>query len=99
MPIPPRRAAAGPADQTKSETLNMKKRAVVGQLPKHGGEEYRTRKEMAAKFGVGVRTIDNWRRNYDMPHYCVGGQVRFKESQVEAWAETMRRGKRVPGMV
>ena len=54
---------------------------------------------MAAKFGVGVRTIDNWRRHYDMPHYRVGGKVRLVESEVDAWAKTMRRGKLVPGMV
>ena len=77
----------------------MKKIVVVGQPPKPGGEKYLTRKEVAARFKVDVRTIDNWRVKYQMPHYCVGGQVRFKESQVEAWAETMRRGKRVPGMV
>ena len=53
---------------------------------------------MADWFGVDPRTIDNWRRNYDMPHYRMGGQVRFKESEVDAWAQTMRRGKPVPGM-
>jgi excisionase family DNA binding protein len=77
----------------------MKKRIVVGQPPNLGGENYLTRKEVAARFGVDPRTIDNWRFKYDMPHYCVGGQVRFKESEVEAWATTMRRGKLVPGMV
>ena len=60
---------------------------------------YLTRKEVAAKFGVGPRTIDNWRKNYSMPYYRMGGQVRFVESEVDAWAKTMRRGKPVPGMV
>ena len=77
----------------------MKEKIVIGQPPEHGGEKYLTRKEVAAGFGVDPRTIDNWRVKYEMPHYCVGGQVRFKESQVEAWANTMRRGKLVPGMV
>ena len=58
-----------------------------------------TRKEVAAKFGVAVRTIDNWRHKYDLPHYCMGGQVRFVGSEADAWAKTMRRGRPVPGMV
>jgi len=76
----------------------VRKTIVVGQPPKNGGEKYLTRKEVADRFGVDPRTIDNWRRNYDMPHYRMGGQVRFKESEVDAWAQTMRRGKPVPGM-
>jgi excisionase family DNA binding protein len=77
----------------------MKKILVVGQPPKPAGEKYLTRKEVAARFNVDVRTIDNWRVKYQMPHYCMGGQVRFVESEVDAWAKTMRRGKPVPGMV
>ena len=77
----------------------MKKTIVVGQPPKPWGEKYLTRKMMASRFEVDVRTIDNWRGNYDMPHYCMGGQVRFVGSEVDAWAKTMRRGKLVPGMV
>jgi excisionase family DNA binding protein len=77
----------------------MKKIVVVGQPPKPGGEKYLTRKEVAAKFGVAVRTIDNWRHKYDLPHYCMGGQVRFVGSEADAWAKTMRRGRPVPGML
>jgi excisionase family DNA binding protein len=77
----------------------MKTSVVVGPPPQQGGVVYLTRKEVAAKFGVGPRTIDNWRKNYSMPYYRMGGQVRFVESEVDAWAKTMRRGKPVPGMV
>jgi hypothetical protein len=77
----------------------MKKINNVGQPPRPGGARYLTRKLVAARFEVDVRTIDNWRRNYDMPHYCMGGQVRFVGREVDAWAKTMRRGKLVPGMV
>jgi len=76
----------------------MKTSVFVGPAPKQGGEKYLTRKEVAAKFGVDPRTIDNWREKYGMPHYRIGGQVRFVESQVDAWSKTMRRGKPVLGM-
>lgn len=77
----------------------MKKSVLVGRPAEQAGKKYKTRKEMADKFEVDVRTIDNWRRNYRMPWLLVGGQVRFKERAVEAWAETSRRGRPVPGMV
>ena len=77
----------------------MKESVVVGPPPRPGGVKYLTRKEVAAKFGVDPRTIDNWREKYGMPYYRMGGQVRFVESEVDAWAKTMRRGKPVPGMV
>jgi excisionase family DNA binding protein len=70
----------------------MKKIIDVGQPPKPGGEELLTRKEVAARFGVDVRTIDNWRRRYRMPHYRIGGQVRFVGSQVDTWMKSWRRG-------
>jgi excisionase family DNA binding protein len=77
----------------------MKKIVVVGQPQKPGGEKYLTRKEVAARFKVDVRTIDNWRVKYQMPHYCVGGQVRFKGSEVDAWMKTRRRGGPLPRVV
>jgi excisionase family DNA binding protein len=75
----------------------MKKIFVVSQPPKPAGEKYLTRKEVAARFNVDVRTIDNWRNRYRMPYYCVGGQIRFKPSEVDAWMKTRRRGGPLPG--
>ena len=71
---------------------NMKAKTHDGHPPKPAGEKYLTRKEVAARFGVEVRTIDNWRSSYRMPHYHIGGQVRFVGSEVDAWAKTWRRG-------
>ncbi|MBI5385068.1 MAG: helix-turn-helix domain-containing protein [Verrucomicrobia bacterium] len=38
------------------------------------------------------RTIDNWRQKFQMPHYRIGGRIRFLSSEVEAWMKTLRRG-------
>jgi excisionase family DNA binding protein len=77
----------------------MKKEINVGQPPKPGGEELLARKEVAARFGVEVRTIDNWRSWYRMPHYRIGGQVRFVGSEVDAWMKGWRRRGPVLGTV
>ena len=57
-----------------------------------GNGEFLSRKDMAKKFRVTERTIDNWRKKYGMPHFVVGRGVRFKENDVDAWMKTMRRG-------
>jgi excisionase family DNA binding protein len=77
----------------------MKKKTKVGQPPKPAGEKFLTRKEVAARFGVDVRTIDNWRSRYRMTHYRIGGQVRFLGSEVDAWMTAWRRGGPVPGRI
>jgi excisionase family DNA binding protein len=81
----------------KRKIPTMKAKTHDGHPPKPAGEKYLTRKEVAARFGVDVRTIDNWRDKYKMPHYCVGGQVRFVGSEVDEWMKTRRRGGPVPG--
>lgn len=57
-----------------------------------GDGEYLSRKEVARKFGVTDRTIDNWRKKFGLPHYRLGGRVRFKPSDMDAWMKTFRRG-------
>ena len=83
----------------KERTPTMKKISNVGQPPKPWGEELLTRKEVAARFGVDIRTIDNWRSRYRMPHYRIGGQVRFVGSEFDAWMKSWRRGGPVLGWV
>ena len=58
-----------------------------------------TRKEVAARFGVDVRAIDNWRSRYRMPHYRIGGQVRFVGREADAWMKGWRRGGPMLGRV
>ena len=86
---------AGGLDQER--TPSMKQEINVGQPPTRGGEALLTRKEVAARFEVDVRTIDNWRSRYGMPHYRIGGQVRFVGSEVDGWMKGWRRGGPVAG--
>lgn len=40
------------------------------------------KKEAAKILGVSVPTIDNYRRNGNIPSYRIGASVRFKKSEV-----------------
>lgn len=39
--------------------------------------EWRSKKEIAAHFGIGLRTVTDWMRRRIMPFVKVGGVVRF----------------------
>lgn len=49
---------------------------------------YLTKADMAEKFQVTQRTIEEWVRRYGMPHFHINRSVlRFREADVDRWAE------------
>jgi len=50
-------------------------------------EGYITKKELAARLGKDMRTVNNWMRYNQLPHYKVGRTVLFKWSEVERFFE------------
>ena len=44
-----------------------------------------TKKEVAKKLRVSVRTIDNLRKNHGLPCVIMGGLIRFIEEEIDAW--------------
>lgn len=46
--------------------------------------EWRSKKEIAAHFGIGLRTVTDWMRRRIMPFVKVGGVVRFCVPDCEA---------------
>jgi len=55
----------------------------------HGNENERadaTIEDVAAHFGVSVRTVHRWLKSTDLPHRRVGGTVRFNLGEVDDWS-------------
>ena len=59
--------------------------------------EWRSKKEIAAHFGIGLRTVTDWMRRRIMPFVKVGGVVRFCVPDCEAAVRKyLRRTSRKP---
>lgn len=43
---------------------------------------------VAEYLGVTERTVRSWQRIRGLPHLVIGGSVRFRRADVEAWAES-----------
>ncbi len=41
-----------------------------------------TRKELAKKYGVGMRTVDSWVTSRRIAHLKIGGMVKFTEKHI-----------------
>ena len=54
-------------------------------------EPYLTKREVAARLAVGVRTLERMVATMDLPAHRVGGQRRFLWSEVVAWIATRER--------
>jgi excisionase family DNA binding protein len=52
---------------------------------------------LADLFGISVRTIYNWRSRQEGPRgYRIGGQVRYRRTEVEKWLAEQADRPRVP---
>lgn len=47
-----------------------------------------TKRELCERLGVCVRTVDRYRRLYDMGEIRMGGVVRFRQDTIEAAIES-----------
>lgn len=44
-----------------------------------------TREQVAKRYSVSVRTIDNWRAKKIIPSFKIGGMTRFSVARLDAW--------------
>jgi excisionase family DNA binding protein len=58
-------------------------------------EKLLTARELAELLGFAAGTIVDWAERDELPHFKIGNKLRFKPSEVEAWLEQQRRGRRV----
>ena len=50
-----------------------------------------SRKDVAEQLGLTWKTVYRRELDGDLPHYKIGGSVRFKQSDVDAYIESCRR--------
>ena len=55
-------------------------------------ERLLTASEVAELLGFSPATIVDWAEADKIPSYKLGGRLRFRSSEVEAWLEDRRRG-------
>ena len=53
-----------------------------------------TARELAELLGFAAGTIVDWAERDELPALKVGGRLRFRESEVEAWLEERQTGRR-----
>jgi excisionase family DNA binding protein len=53
-------------------------------------ERLLTARELADLVGFSAATIVDWSERGELPSFKVGGRLRFRESEVEAWIEARR---------
>jgi excisionase family DNA binding protein len=66
----------------------MRESAVIDPAPLSGGREfepYLTKRQVAARLAVGVRTLERMVASAGLPAHRVGGHRRFLWSEVVAW--------------
>jgi len=49
--------------------------------------DFITKKELAVRHGVKLRTIDSWIRDKNLPFYKFGSNIVFKEIELEQWGK------------
>ena len=52
-----------------------------------------TARELGELLGFSSSTVQDWAERGDVPAFKVGGRLRFRVSEVEAWLETRRIGE------
>ena len=52
-----------------------------------------TKKEIASRLQISVRSLDVLRSKRGLPTIMVGGQCRFRESEVFSFVDQFRKGK------
>lgn len=55
-------------------------------------EPLATAREVAALLGFAPGTIVDWYESGKLPGFKIGGRLRFRPSEVEAWLESQRAG-------
>jgi excisionase family DNA binding protein len=55
-------------------------------------ERLLTARELAELLGFAAGTIVDWAETGEVPAFKLGGRLRFRESEVEAWLEERRCG-------
>jgi len=58
-----------------------------------------TAREVAELLGFAADTIVDWAEDGRVPCFKIGGRLRFRLSEVEAWVESQRRGPGAGGDV
>lgn len=53
-------------------------------------EELLTANELGKILSFSPATIVNWAERDELPHFKVGGRLRFRLSEIEAWLEARR---------
>ncbi|MET1009693.1 MAG: helix-turn-helix domain-containing protein [Gaiellaceae bacterium] len=51
-----------------------------------------TARELGELLGFKPGTIVDWAERNELPHFKIGGRLRFRAAEVEAWLETKRAG-------
>ena len=59
-------------------------------------ERLLTARELAELLGFAPGTIVDWAEAGKLPAYKIGGRLRFKLSEIEAYVQSKRRGPSVP---
>lgn len=49
--------------------------------------DFVTKKELADRHNVKIRTIDNWIRTKNLPFYKFGSDIVFKDEELEVWGK------------
>jgi excisionase family DNA binding protein len=52
-----------------------------------------TAAQLADLLGFSAATVVDWSERGELPSFKVGGRLRFRESEVEAWLEQRRKGR------
>ena len=66
---------------------------ALPQLPGEGGgvtERLLTARELGQLLGFAPATIQDWFEAGTLPGFRIGGRLRFRESEVDAWLEERR---------
>lgn len=58
---------------------------------KSDGQRLLTARELAELLGFAAGTIVDWAERQELPSFKIGGRLRFRLAEVEAWLETQRR--------
>ncbi len=62
--------------------------------PRSAKDQLLTTAQAAELLGLSETTLSTWRstRRADVPYLKIGGRVRYKRSEVEAWVKSQRQG-------
>lgn len=56
-----------------------------------------TKKQLAEKWGVSERTVDQWRSDHGLPAVKIGNVLRFNEAEVMEWFMRFQKSKEPVG--